>query len=142
MKESVYVDSNVFIFPVIHSEDHKLGKVSKSTEILASIESRRLIAYSSWLTWDEVAWVVLRTLGRADSLEISRKLSNFPNLRFVDVNAQIMGKAQEIMEKYDLAPRDAVHCASAIYKNLKIVISDDSDLERCLEIKRIPLEDF
>jgi predicted nucleic acid-binding protein len=141
MTEPVYIDSNIFIFPVIRTENHS-HKVSKSKEILARIETGKLVAYTSWLTWDEVVWVVMKTLGKGDSLQVGQKLLNFPNLRFIDVNETIISKAQIMSEKYELDPRDALHCSSALYKNLKIMISDDQDLDRCKEIKRTSLQDI
>ena len=146
-EQPVYIDSNVFLFPVIHAEEQpqgnkKVTKVSKSKEILEKIEKEKLVAYTSRLTWDEVTWVVLRTMGEANSLEVGRKLLNFPNLRFVDVGEPVIACAQQIREKYELDPRDAIHCASAIYRNLKTVISDDPHLDKCAVLKRVSLEDF
>ena len=86
--------------------------------------------------------MVLKIVGKADSIEIGRKLLNFPNLRFVDAGEAVMARAANISEKYNLDPRDAIHCGSALVKNLKTVISDDIHLEKCKELKRIPLEDY
>ena len=119
MKEPVYVDSNVFVFPVILSDNGKHKKVSISNQILDEIEKEKLVAYTSWLTWDEVVWVVLKTVGKADSIEIGRKLLNFPNLRFVDVGEAVMARAASISEKYNLDPRDAIHCGSCTSEESK-----------------------
>lgn len=137
----VYVDSNIFIYPVIY-EAEKSPNVSKAKEILRKIERNRIIAYTSTLTWDEVVWVVKRTLGKADSLEIGRKLLRFPNLRLIDVSESIIVKAQLLMEKYDISPRDAVHCASAIVKHIDVLVSEDLDFEVVKEIRRIPMKNF
>ncbi|MGI0079912.1 MAG: type II toxin-antitoxin system VapC family toxin [Nitrososphaerales archaeon] len=139
MKEPVYVDSNVFILPVVYGDSDR-GKVA--ADLLRKIENGEVIAYTSTLTWDEVVWVVLKLLGKADSVETGRKLIKFPNLRFVDADESVIIKSQQLVEKYQMKPRDAIHCASAIAKNLKMLISDDGDFEVAQEIKRIPLESF
>lgn len=139
MKEPIYIDSNVFIFPIIYED---IPKAEKAKEILRDIEKRRITAYTSILTWDEVVWVVFKVLGKADSIEISKKLLKFPNLRFINVNDNIIIKAQYLREKYQLNPRDAVHCSSSITKRIKKIISDNKDFDVVKEIERIPIERF
>ena len=145
-EQLVYIDSNVFLFPIIYDEDlnnrKKSSLVSRSKELLRNVADGRLVAYTSWLTWDEVVWNVLRTLGAADSIEAGRKLLNFPKLRFVECGETVMLRAQEMRDKFELDPRDAIHCASAATKNLKVVISDNSHLDRCSSVKRVSIEDY
>jgi predicted nucleic acid-binding protein len=45
-----YIDSNVFIYPVIYKTETQ----PKAKEILLKIEKGELKAYTSTLTWDEV----------------------------------------------------------------------------------------
>lgn len=130
---SVYVDSNVFISPVLYG-DSKRSKDSK--RVLGYIEQGKIAAYTSTLTWDEVAWVVRRTLGKGDSVETGRRLLSFPNLRFVPVTEELLVRAQKLVEEFGIGPRDAIHCASAIGKGAKTVISDDSDLDAVSGLKR------
>ena len=133
-----YIDSNVFIYPVIYSAEAQ-KKAKKSKEILMKIERGELLAYTSTLTWDEVVWVVSRVLGREDGINQGRKLLAFPNLQFVDVDRRILSTAQSLMDRYKLKPRDAIHVASAINKNVKKLISDDEDLDEIEEVERMPL---
>ena len=58
MTEIFYIDSNIFIFPVIYEN----GKADASSKILNGIEKNEIIAYTSVLTWDEVAYVVNRVM--------------------------------------------------------------------------------
>lgn len=137
MRESVYLDSNVFIFPAIYSR--KIPKATRAIEILNKVERKEIRAYTSALTWDEVVWVTLKVLGRQDAIEIGRKLISFPNLRFVEVNDDIISKAQLLIEKYRISPRDAIHCASALVKGIRKIITDDKDFDLIREVERIPL---
>ncbi|MDG6995169.1 MAG: type II toxin-antitoxin system VapC family toxin [Nitrososphaerota archaeon] len=137
MAEPVYLDSNVFILPLIHGDS---GRGAPAARLLRKVEAGETTAYTSILTWDEVTWVVLKTLGRADSLQAGKKLLQFPNLRFIDVSEAVITRCQWLMEKYQIKPRDAVHCSSAIVKGIKSMVSDDRDFEIVRELKRTPLE--
>lgn len=78
-------------------------------------------------------------MGRADSINAGKKCLNYPNLRFIQANIDIMVKAQEIIENYNLKPGDAIHASSALSKNIYSIVSDDSDFDKIDLIKRIAL---
>ncbi len=77
-----YIDSNVFIYPVLYTIETD-PKVKKAKEILLSIEKGELQAYTSTLTWDEVVWVISKSLGRSEAINQGQKLLGFPNLEFI-----------------------------------------------------------
>jgi uncharacterized protein len=133
-----YLDSNVFIYPVIYQTESE-PKAKKAKEILFDIETGKMKAYTSALTWDEVVWVVSKTMNRTEGIEQGKKLLNFPNLQFVAADGSILSRAQRLMEKRKINPRDAIHVASALEKKVTEIISDDSELDTIKEIKRRPL---
>ncbi len=135
MAETFYIDSNIFIFPVIYDNE----KAIKSTEILNKVENKEIIAYTSVLTWNEVTYVVNKIMGNADSVSTGKKFINYPNLRFINADINIIIKAQEIRENYNIKPRDAIHISSALSKNIHNIISDDSDFDLVNLINRIRL---
>jgi len=136
-RDMQYVDSNVFIYPVIYRSDEQ-EKAKKAREMLLKIENGELSAYTSMLTWDEVVWVVSKTLGRGDGALQGRKLLGFPNLNFIDVDEGVVTSAQALIERYKLSPRDSVHLASAITRKIRNIISDDADFDEVKEITRTP----
>ena len=133
-----YIDSNVFIYPVLYSEEEG-PKTRKALDILRRIAKGELSAYTSTITWDEIIWVVRRTMGKSEELNQGQKLLGFLNLKFISVDENILSQAQGLMSKYNLRPHDSIHVASAIDKKIYNVISDDKDLDQVKEIKRIPL---
>lgn len=133
-----YLDANVFIYPVIY-EAEVISKAKKAKGILKRVEEGRLKAYTSTLTWDEVVWVTSKVLGFSDAINQGVKLLGFPNLGFIEVHETVIAKAQKLLEKYALKPRDAIHAASALQKGLREVISDDREFDRIKEIRRKPL---
>jgi predicted nucleic acid-binding protein len=142
MVESIYVDSNAFILPVV-GEDSQRAKGALS--LLRMIEAGRLEAFTSILTWDEVCWVITRVLGKADGVAAGKKILSFPNLRFVDANSAVVSTAQSLLERYSskgLAPRDAIHCASSMTRKAALIASDDGGLDVVKEVRRTPLEGF
>ncbi|MHB1649897.1 MAG: type II toxin-antitoxin system VapC family toxin [Thermoplasmataceae archaeon] len=104
MKGTYYIDSNVFLYPVLYND---LKESETAREILSQIEGKNILAYTSTLTWDEVSYVVERTLGKTDAIEVGRKFLNFPFLRFIPVDDEIIRRSQVIREKYnrDILPR-------------------------------------
>ncbi|MDG6925896.1 MAG: type II toxin-antitoxin system VapC family toxin [Nitrososphaerota archaeon] len=139
MPELVYVDSNVFILPVV---GEKSDRAAGAVRVLERIEKGTITAFTSVLTWDEVVWVVSKLMGEADGKQVGRKLLTFPGLRFLDVTPSTLARSQGLCEELDLRPRDAIHCASAISKGIKTVISDDKDIEKVPGFTRKNLETF
>jgi len=142
MVESIYIDSNAFILPVI-GEDSSRAK--GATSLLRMIEGEKFEAFTSVLTWDEVCWVVTKVLGKADGVAAGKKLLGFPHLRFVEANSAVLSSAQSLMERYSskgLGPRDAIHCASAAIRKAGSIASDVGGLDVVKEVKRSPLERF
>lgn len=134
-----YVDSNVFLYPVLYSPDLEL-KAKKAKEILQKIENKELPAATSTLTWDEVVWGATKLLGRSCGIAQGQKLLGYPNLEFISVDEAIIAQAQSLMDKYKLSPRDSIHVASALSRKATIIISDDENFDQIKEIKRTPLK--
>jgi len=133
-----YLDSNVFIYPVIYAVEEQ-PKAKRAKEILLKIENGSMPAYTSSLTWDEVVWVVTRVMNRNEGIQQGKKLLSFPNLRFITPNENVLAKAQRLLGKYKISPRDSIHAASALENRIKSVITDDVDFDEIKEIKRTPL---
>lgn len=129
----VYVDSNVFLNVLLYSDSSKAVDARK---VLGLIESAGIVAYTSTLTWDEVVWVVRRLMGNSDSTQAGKKLLSFPNLRFVPATEELLVRAQRLVEEYGIAPRDAIHCASAMSRDAKTIISDDPDFDAVSGLER------
>jgi predicted nucleic acid-binding protein len=135
-RESFYIDSNVFIYPVIYDEN-VIVEARKASEFLLKISSGEIEAYTSCVAWDEMVWVVRKLFGVDLSLELGRKILGFPNLKFLGVKRATVFKAQEIVEKYRLTPRDAIHAAAAIENKIATIVSYDKDFDILDEIRRI-----
>ena len=138
---TVYVDSNVFIRPLISDEDHTKGAIS-CKRVLSAIENGEVVAYTSTLTWDEVVYVVARILGRPDAIQAGEKFQRFPNLRFISVSDDIIRLAQKLVSESDVLPRDAIHAASALSRKVDVLVSDDSDFDAIPGVKRESSQDF
>lgn len=119
--------------------DESLPKARSAKGVLLKIARGELAALTSTLTWDEVVRVVQRLLSRSDAVKQGRKLLAFPRLSFVGIDEDIIVRAQVLIERYELTPRDAIHVACALEAGEREVVSDDADLDRVGEIKRIPL---
>jgi len=132
----LYVDSNVFWYPVIYDEK-AVVEAKKSKAFLLSIALAKVEAYTSSVTWDEVVWVVRRLFGIENSVDAGKKFLGFPNLRVLGVRKSTVFKAQELVERYKLKPRDALHAAVALENKIETIVSYDDSFDVITEIKRI-----
>ena len=137
MKGTFYIDSNVFLYPVLYNG---IKESETAREILSEIEGKNIQAYTSTLTWDEVSYVVERIFGKTDSIEVGKRFLNFPFLRFIPVDDEIIRRSQVIREKYNLKPRDSIHVSCAIERNISKIITDDADFDGIKEITRVPIK--
>jgi hypothetical protein len=80
-----------------------------------------------------------RVLGKTDAIEVGKKFINFPFLRFVAVDDEIIRRSQVIRERYHLKPRDSIHLSCALERNISEIITDDTDFDGIKEIRRVPL---
>jgi len=132
----LYVDSNVFLYPVIYDEK-AVVEAKKSKGFLLKIALAEVEAYTSSVTWDEVVWVVRKLFGIENSVDEGKKFLGFPNLRVLGVRKSTVFKAQELVERYKLKPRDAVHAAVALENKIKTIVSYDDGFDAITDIKRI-----
>jgi len=66
------------------------------------------------ITWDEVVWVVRKIFGLEPSVEQGKRFLTFPNLKFLAIKENVVLRAQWLLERYGIKPRDALHTATAI----------------------------
>ena len=131
----VYIDTNIFVYAIMNND----YKGIECRKILSKIGKKQEKGFTSYITWDEVVFIIEKYKGREIALKEGEKILRFPNLEFIDLNNQIVNKAQEIIMNYNLKPRDAIHTASAIVSNIKEIVSDDLDFDKVKEIKRIKI---
>jgi len=136
----IYLDANIFLSAIVNPPADEQSKICN--KILMKIVSKELLATTSFLTWDEVVFIIKKTLGKNIASVEGKKFLCFPNLTFLNINQEVILLAQDLLTKYDLNPRDAIHAASALFNNIDEIISDDSDFDQIKEIKRIKPEKF
>ncbi len=131
----IYLDANIFIYALGNIDN----KTKACIKILDKIANAEIEAYTSLLTWDEFLYVIKKQMSREKATSESKKFLNFPNLNFIEVDEAVVFKAQQLVSKYNLKPRDAIHAASALVNDVKEIISDDPDFDKVKEIKRVKI---
>lgn len=133
--DSVYIDSNIFLNPLLYSlEDNEIAK--KCALVLEDIIQKKIKAITSSLTWDEVVWILKTTLGQKSAQQKGKAFLIFPNLSFKKVSHSTINRAQKLLLKYNMRPRDLIHVACALENNVHIIYSLDTDFDQVTEIKR------
>lgn len=132
----IYVDANVFIYPVLY----KGKKAERAKQILRQIVKGKK-ALTSCLTIDEVVWKIWMESSRSKGIKEGERLLYFPNLKVVQVRPREILFALNLMKKYkEIKPRDAIHLATALERNIHKIVSDDEDFGNVEKVKRIGLD--
>ena len=130
-----YLDANVFVYAATH-DPAKSRKAKKSISILRDVEEGQIRGVTSFLTWDEVVWVVWKLGGREAAIMAGARFLKLQNLSLVPVNLSVMVRAQELIERYQLKPRDSIHVSTALIAGEREIISEDAELDVIKEIRR------
>jgi predicted nucleic acid-binding protein len=131
--------------------------------LFTCLEAGILHAYTSVLTFDELAYKLLLALIRdhyagspLDHLRdqeeqliaefyprlapLIEQLLAYPNLTLVDVTTSDVLKMNDAMLRYHLRPRDAMHLAAMQTTGCFNLLSHDADFDRVADIQRYTLE--
>jgi len=129
----LYLDSNIFIYAAISNTEQ--GK--KARALLQIIQQGQEKAATSALTFDEVFWVIKKRNAEA-AFEACNALLNFPNLEIIPADREIALSALGIIKEYNVAPRDAIHAATALSEKADAIVSTDPHFDKIKELKRNP----
>jgi uncharacterized protein len=131
----MYIDANVFIFSRLNTDE----KGENSRKILSTVQSGRR-AITSPLVLDEVIWVLRRNKYKGSIKDFLSELYAIENLEVVGVSSVIPIHAVQIMEEFQLRPRDAFHIAIMRETGTNEIVTDDADFDRVKGIKRIKID--
>ncbi len=138
MSLMIYLDANIFLCATLN--EGVLGQ--KSRVLMSKIVKKEQIGYTSYLTWDEFVHTLKKLFGREAAVDQGEKFLNFLNLQFIPADETVLSKAQQLIKKYTLDPRDAIHIATALVHKIPTIISNDSDFTKVQEIKVTSLENY
>jgi len=150
--EYIYLDTMIF-YAFLRGSDEGARKLFKS------IEAGELQAYTSALTFDELAYRLLLALIRdkyrkspLDRLRSDRKgmisefyetvksqltdMQNLPHLTISDVTSAEIDAMHQNCSEHSLLPRDAIHLATMQKYGCSALVSLDSDFDRVSDIQR------
>lgn len=126
----LYLDANIFIYSIINTKE--LGESARL--LLGKIQKGEEKAITSALTYDEVFWTIKKhNLDLA--FEACEALLNFPNLEIVPATRELALSALQLIRENHLAPRDALHAATAIAGKADFIVSTDRHFERVKVVK-------
>ncbi|MFQ5712179.1 MAG: type II toxin-antitoxin system VapC family toxin [Candidatus Geothermarchaeales archaeon] len=127
----MYLDSNLFVFALLD----KTRRGDDTRKFLGELHEKQR-AITSSLTFDEIMWVLIKNRKKHLLRTAIEGIYSIVNLEIVGVSPLIPILALELMEKYDIMPRDAFHAAVMQIKNEKEIVTDDKDFDRIDGIKR------
>src|SRR3989344_5768223 len=118
----IYIDANVFIFAF--ADNGQNGEFSR--KILEIVESQSIAAATSSLTIDEVLWSLSKEIPKKEAILACRTILKIKGLRVLNIDKKIILESLNIVEKYNLKPRDSIHVAAMILNKINEIVSSDS----------------
>ena len=134
--EKVYIDTNIFLNPILY-DFNTTNEAKKSKTFLEKIINNKIEGFTSVLTWDEFVWIIKQTLGNHIAIEKGQEFLLFPHLKIVKVSLPTINIAQDLISDYNIHPRDAIHAACALENKINRFISFDKDFDGINEIQRV-----
>lgn len=126
------MDANVFIYSSLNRK--ALG--DKSRSIIRDVQTGKMSALTSALTFDELIWAVKKERGEGAGLRAGEVFLSIEGLVISDVKQDTLNSALALLREYHLNPRDSIHAASALNSKAEYLVSEDSDFDSIGEIKR------
>ena len=133
-----YLDAPVFIASIVNTDTQG----EKARAILQAVTKNRIQGYTATLTFDEVVHIVKKLAGSEFSVPAGEYFLRIQNLKFIEVTHESIVLAQEVIKKYNLKPRDAIHVACALQRKILLIVSDDTDFDKVKELKRKGIADM
>ena len=132
---TMYLDANVFIYPLIY--DRNLNAEAKKADYyLDLLVTGAREGYTCTLTWDEVFYKIKRICGSIKAEQAGKALFTLPNLKFINVDFEVIYKAQKIALLFNAMPRDAIHAVCAFESCNGKIISNDQGFDCIKGLKR------
>lgn len=131
----VYLDANVFVLATLGKDS--LGDAAR--HILANL--KQIDAKTCCLTMDELAWVVLRKVDNATSIKACKAVLMLPDLDIVSVEYGDMWKMTELMDTFELKPRDALHLAIMERLGEKTIVTEDTHFDKA-QVQKIQIKTY
>lgn len=123
-----YVDANTFLNPILY-DTNVVPEAAAAAKFLMEVKVGHFEALTSFLTWDEVTWIVRKNVDVATARKKGQEFLTFPGLKFLPVTASIINKAQLLLEQHPIKPRDAIHVASGLAHGVTAFVTLDDDFK-------------
>ncbi len=127
-----YPDSNLIIYAILDGTE--VGDWGR--EVPERVQDGVLHACTSFLTFDEVLYEVNKVKGTDIVIKNLEAFLAIPNMRFIDVNGAVIWRALELIRKYNIIPRDAIHAATAFVVGAETIFSQDTNFDGIKGLKR------
>jgi predicted nucleic acid-binding protein len=136
---TIGLDTTVFIY---HFEKNPVY-LQQTLELFDGIETGELSGVTSTITLLEI---IVRPLSQG-RVDIARKyevlLVNFPNLKIIDLDRDVVRQAARLRAEYHISSPDALQIGASMMHGAKTFITNDRRLERLHDkLDVIILDDF
>ncbi|MBI2145161.1 type II toxin-antitoxin system VapC family toxin [Candidatus Woesearchaeota archaeon] len=135
---NIYLDTNIFIYASASSD--VIGE--QCIRILTALAKGKITAVTSLITFDELFYKLNKLKGFEAAILFAENFLAMPNLVLAEVNGGIVTTSLATIKQYKLAPRDAIHVATALTHKAAAIVSDDRDFSKVAELNYLGIADF
>lgn len=126
-----FLDTSVIMYAAGATHEYKESCV----KILERIEHQSLEVFTSTEVIQELLYRYAHLHRKEDGIALARSVMSF--VPILPVDEAVIESAIELLQRYDVDPRDTLHAAVALNFGIASIISADQHFDRINEIKRI-----
>lgn len=131
MGQIIAIDSVIFIYVWNKQPDF----FKRARQILERISSGQAIGVFSQIGLIELLTGPKKQGKKGLALLYKERMANFPNLRILSLNDNIVDISSDLRARYNLRTPDAIHIATAMDAKADKFITNDKSLKKIREIK-------
>src|SRR3989338_6909850 len=124
-----FLDTSVIMYRAGAAHEYKQPCIA----ILERIEQKALEVFTSTEVVQELLYRYTRLGRKSDGVALARSIMGF--VPVLPVDEAIIESAIELLQRYEVDPRDALHAAVALNFGISTIISADQHFDRMQEIK-------
>lgn len=136
-KNKAFIDANFLIYLNTCTDPIFCRKLR--TFFLSLIKSYD--TYTDILVIDEVLYISKKKYRVPYNITLNFIWNILKVIKLIPLSEEVFTELNDILQKYNLKPSDAIHLAAMKLEGINIIVSEDADYDKIKDVRRIWLSD-